>query len=131
MKTKDISRTMGRHLSSSLPDLPIVWENDDDDGVPRPYLRVQMVRVSRRSYGLNGGGVVTTGYMQVTIATNLDETSAPAEDIADRILEIFPKALQLQGATGKLKIQEEPEVKIGLRSKSSWLLPVQIDYWAS
>lgn len=131
MKEADISQVLGQRLAAMTNCPTIVWENKDATPV-RPYLAVQMVRVSRRSPGLNGGGVISKGFMQVTIVADVDEWAFPAERLAQDISDRFPKALRLPGpSNGKVTIMESADIKTGFRDGSDWRLSVQINYWAS
>lgn len=131
MNEADISQTLGQHLANMTDCPTIVWENKD--ATPdRPYLVVQMVRVSRKSPGLNGGGEISKGFMQVTIVADVDKWAFPAERLAQDISDRFPKALRLPGPSGgKVTVTESADIKTGFRDGPDWRLPVQINYWAS
>lgn len=132
MNAADISKALGQHLMT-LADIPtVVWENKDKpDSVARPYLVTQMVRVSRRSLGLNGGGVVARGYMQVTIVGDLDQFANAAETLADSVAAHFPKALKLTENGGVVTISDAPNILPAMRDGSDWRVPVHIDYVTS
>ncbi|MEP5730822.1 MAG: phage tail terminator-like protein [Sulfitobacter sp.] len=133
MKEADISKALGQHLMT-LADVPsIVWENKDKpDSVSRPYLVVQMVRVSRKSLDLAGGGGITSrGFMQITIVHELDNWAKPAEELADRIAAHFRKGTKLSENGGTVTVMDSPNVLTALRDESDWRVPIQIDYWAS
>jgi len=133
MNETDISAALGKHLAA-LGGVPaIVWENKDKpDSVKRPYVQIQMVRVSRRSMDLAGGGGITArGFLQVTVVTDIDQFSTPAETIADSIAAHFRKGVKLTENGGTVTIMDAPNVLPGLRDGPDWRVPVQIDYWAN
>jgi|AntRauTorckE5430_2_1112549.scaffolds.fasta_scaffold18345_3 hypothetical protein len=133
MQESDISRVLRARLKA-MPDVPpILYENQDKpETMARPYLAVQMVRVSRRNTTINGsGGVMARGFMQVTVVADLDQFSGPAETIADNIAAHFPKALRLTDDTGAVTVLDAPNIMQAMRDESDWRVSVQIDYWAS
>lgn len=133
MNETDISKALGQRLQS-LADVPyIVWPNKDaPEGLARPYLTVQMVRVSRRELSLSGtGGLIARGFMQVTIVADLDEFATEAETLADNIATHFRKGTKMTENGGKVTIMDAPNVLPGIRDGSDWRVPVQIDYFAS
>ena len=133
MNETDISRVLRARLKTLTPAYPILWENQDKpETMTRPYLAVQMVRVSRRNTTLNGSGTATArGFMQVTVIADLDQFAGPAETIADSIAAHFPKALRLTDASGAVTIMDAPNIMPAMRDGADWRVNVQIDYWAS
>lgn len=126
----DVSQALGEHLAGMTDCPPIAWENRDFTP-ERPYLVVQMVRVSRRSPDLNGsGGTYARGYMQVTVVSDVDVWANAAERLADAIAARFPKALRLTAAGGKVTITDAADVKQGFRDGPNWRLAVQVPYSA-
>ena len=132
MNETDISRVLRAHLKTLTPAYPILWENQDKpDTMTRPYLAVQMVRVSRRTPSMNGqGNTSSRGFMQVTVVADLDQFSGPAETIADSIAAHFPKALPLTDASGKVTILDAPNILPAMRDGPDWRVNVQIDFLA-
>lgn len=130
MNEADIAQALGQHLETMTDVPPIVWENKDA-ALLRPYLVVQMVRVSRKSASLNGGGVVSRGFMQVTVVADEDKWSFPAERLAQVIADRFQKGLILSATGGKVTIMEEADIKTGFNDGVAWRVPVQISYWGS
>jgi hypothetical protein len=129
----DITAAMGKHLAA-LDGVPaIVWENKDKpDSVKRPYIQIQMVRVSRSSVDLAGGGGVTSrGYMQATVVSEIDQFATPAEATADSIAAHFRKGVKLSENGGTVTIMDAPNILTGFRDGPDWRIPVQIDYWAN
>lgn len=130
MDEADISQTLGQRLAGMTDCPPIAWENKDASPA-RPYLAVEMVRVSRRAPGLSGGAVIARGFMQVTVVTAVDKWAYPAERLAQQVADRFPKALRLAGPSGGyVTVTEAPDIKQGYRDGPDWRVPVQIDYWA-
>lgn len=134
MKEADISKALGQHLValSGLP--PIYWENQNvPEGTVRPYLSVQMVRVSRRNPDLGGGssGTISRKFMQVTIVSDLGKFATAGEETADAIAAHFVKGTRLTENGGKVSIMDAPNILPAMRGGSDWRVPVQIDYWAS
>jgi len=133
MTEADISAALGKHLAA-LGGVPaIVWENKDKpDSVKRPYVQVQMVRVSRRSLDLAGGaGVTSRGYMQVTVVSDLDQFATAAETIADSIAAHFRKGVKLSENGGTVTVTDAPNILTSFRDGPDWRTPVQVDYWAA
>ncbi|QDP53959.1 MAG: hypothetical protein GOVbin2937_36 [Prokaryotic dsDNA virus sp.] len=134
MREADISKALGQYLMGMADAPPIYWENQNvPEGTARPYLSVQMVRVSRRNPDLAGGsaGTIARGYMQITIVSDLDQFATSAEETADAIAAYFVKGTKLEESGGKVTIMEAPSILPALRDGSDWRVPVQIDYWAS
>ncbi|OAN76757.1 hypothetical protein A8B82_15305 [Sulfitobacter sp. EhC04] len=130
----DISQALGQRLVAMTDCPDVVWENKDKPAsVVRPYLVVEVVRVSRRDASLKGGRrlVKSNGFLQVTAVGELDVYAFPSERLADRIAGQFPSGLRLSAATGTVTIMDEPDIKKGYRDGADWRVPVQIDYWAS
>jgi len=134
MREADISKALGQYLMGMADAPPIYWENQNvPEGTARPYLSVQMVRVSRRNPDLSGGsaGTIARGYMQVTVVSDLDQFATSSEETADAIAAHFVKGTKLEENGGKVTIMEAPSILPALRDGSDWRVPVQIDYWAS
>ena len=132
MKETDISRVLRARLKTLTPAYPILWENQDKpETMTRPYLAVQMVRVSRRNTTINGSGSVTArGFMQITVIADLDQFAGLAETIADSIAAHFPKALRLTDAAGAVTIMDAPNIMPAMRDGADWRVNVQIDFLA-
>jgi len=132
MQEADISRVLRARLKTLTPAYPILWENQDKpETMQRPYLAVQMVRVSRRTPSTNGQGETSSrGFMQVTVVADLDQFSGPAETIADSIAAHLPKALRLTDASGIVTILDAPNILPAIRDGADWRVNVQIDYLA-
>jgi len=132
MQETDISRVLRARLKTLTPAYPILYENKDKpETMTRPYLAVQMVRVSRRTPSMNGLGETSSrGFMQVTVVADLDQFSGPAETIADNIAAHFPKALRLTDASGLVTILDAPNILPAMRDGSDWRVNVQIDFLA-
>lgn len=126
----DISQALGQRLAamSGVPD--IAWENHDH--VPlRPFLDVQIVRVSTSDDTLDISGTLHTGFMQITIVENVDRWATSAERLADSISAQFPKGLHLPVTNGEITIKRPAFVGQGFRDGPDWRLPVRIDYEAA
>lgn len=133
MNETDISKALGQHLQS-LADVPyIVWPNKDKPAsVARPYLVVQVVRVSRRAPDLkNGDAVIARGLYQVTVVAALNKDATDADALAGRIAAHFPKAKRLTENGGTVTILDAPDILPAMRDGSDWRVPVHIDYEAS
>ena len=106
MREADISEALNAHLLT-LAGIPlVVWENTDlpEDKV-RPYLAAQTVRVSRRSLDLaGGGGIISRGYLQITIVHKLNASALPAEELADNIAAHFRKGTRLTENGGTVTV---------------------------
>ena len=127
----DISNVLTEHLKGMVDLPPVAWPNKGlPTGTLRPYLTVQIVRVSRTDRSLSGGLVKSTGYMTVTVVGDVDGWETPSERIADRISERFgyPQSLHVSG--GAVHITKPPVVQRGFRDGPYWRLPVRIDYRA-
>lgn len=132
MTEAEIAQALGvRLLSMSSPSPRVVWE--DDDRIPtRPYLQSQMVNVSRKSPGLKGGGVISRGYMQVTVVTTAGDMARTAKAMAQSVADQFPKALRLAGPSGGyVTITEAARIITpGYTDGVDWRIPVHVDYFA-
>lgn len=126
----DISQALGAHLSDMAGVPEIAWENRDHTP-DRPYLDVQIVRVSRTDRTLDAAGALHRGFMQVTVIGEVDTWAYPAERLADSICARFAKGLRLSVTDGEITIIKPPEVGQGFRDGPDWRLPVRIDYEAS
>lgn len=132
MRESEISRTLRQHLAA-LSGLPTIYHENQDvpETQARPYTVIQMVRASRNNIANDGTDATNaTGYMQVTIVTEVNTFSTDAEGFADDICAHFPKALSLQGTGGLVTITNEPDVLPGLRDGSDWRTSVRVPYHA-
>ncbi|PHR93490.1 MAG: hypothetical protein COA78_32835 [Blastopirellula sp.] len=132
MKEADISKALRERLEAKAGLPPIVYENKDSGAVVRPRLVLTMVRGSRVDPTLTGGGTTRhTGFMQVSIVSELDQHAFPSENLADDIADHFPRGLKLAGESGGTVTISGAEIGIAYRDGPDWRLPVKIDYLAS
>lgn len=121
-------------LTKRLSDTPflsnVAWENKSFP-VTRPYIDVQIVRVSTTDDTGDGVGSRHRGYMQATVVGELNKWARPNEVEAERIAARFPKALRLSITGGQVKIIRPAAIGQGYRDGADWRLPVRIDYEAS
>ena len=129
MNENDIAQALGQRLKT-LADTPaIYWDNQD---VPktqtRPYLVVQMV--PGQSPARISGGRVHSGFMQVTVVSDVGQFATYANETAANIAALFPHELALPCGSGKVTITSDTQPGPGFRDGSDWRKIVQADYVA-
>lgn len=130
MTEADISQVLGQHLQT-LAGLPtIYWDNQDIPETQNPpYIQVQMVRTGRRNIANDGTAAkVSAGFVQITVVEAENTFATQSQTTADDICAHFPKALGLDGSTGRVTITEEPDVVPGFRDGPEWRVPVRVEY---
>lgn len=133
MNETAISDTLLGYLASVKGSLPIVYENEQmPDGIAKPYLVTQMVRVSRRALDLaGGGGIIAKGYLQVSVVADIGSGQRDAELAADQVASNFLKGQRIAGTGGEITITGAPRMFLGAYTGDDWRVVIQIDYWAT
>lgn len=107
----------------------VVWPNKSKNLPDKPYIPFDHVPTENENIALNGnGGEIERGYFTVTVVAELNKFSNAANDIADQVAELFPKALELDVGDRKLRIARRPKPLKGYRDGSDWRVPTRIDY---
>ena len=128
----DISNVIEQQLKMLLPALKIGWPNKDVPvGTAHPYLIFDHVPVSRKDNTLNGGGEIVSGFVQITVMSDIGKFATGATTLADSIAALFPYTLRLPVTGGTITIIQPPEVKQGYPDGPHWRTPVRIPYSAS
>lgn len=127
-----IANALGQRLATLTPALLIGWPNRDvPAATPHPFLIFDHVPVSRNDDTLKGGGVIATGFVQVTVMAEIGKFATDATEIADSIAALFPYTLRLTVTGGTITINQPPEVMQGYPDDPHWRIPVRIPYSAS
>lgn len=130
MKKSDISKALGSRIATANLGYPLAWENKNF-GDKKPFLVFELVPVSSQDNTLAGGFEIHTGFMQVSVVAELNKFSNEADDIADEVASLFPKALKMPITGGTITIMAPAFVGQGYRDVSDWRVPVRVDYEAS
>ena len=134
MNTKDIRRALAQRLRTLhvAGSLEVILENRDSIP-PRPYIVMQLVPTGRADETMKGtpSQVTETGFMTATVVAESGEFAEAADEIADTICALFPKALRIEATSGMVTIMKPAETLQGFSDGPDWRLPVRIDYEAS
>ena len=130
MKKSDISKALGRRISDVNLGYPLAWENKNF-GDKRPFLVFELVPISSQDNTLAGGFEIHRGFMQISVVAELNKFSNDADDIADEVAALFPKALKIPITGGTITIIAPAFIGQGYRDGSDWRVPVRVDYEAS
>ncbi len=134
MNTKDIRRVLAQRLRTlhTPGTLEVILENRDAIP-PRPYIVMQLVPADREDATMKGtpSQVTETGFMTATVVAESGEFAERADEIADQIVALFPKALRLTGDSATVTIMKPARTLQGFPDGPDWRLPVRIDYEAS
>jgi hypothetical protein len=130
MNEADIENAFVRRMESLSYDWPIVWPNKSLAGVAKPYLAVEVVRVSRRIPALATGATISRGFLQVTVVDHANTFATRANRASDSVAAHLPKLLKLPVTGGTITIMDTPEIQSGFREGSDWRVPVRIPYQA-
>lgn len=129
MTLNEIETALGQRLATMAACPPIVWPNRKADPA-RPYLSVQHVPVGRQNIALAGGAVRITGFVVVTVVTEIDGFTTEANTIAQAVIDRFPAGLRIPAGRGHVVIRQEPEPITPFRDGDDWRQPVRIPYGA-
>lgn len=131
MKKNDITDAMKARLSTGGIGLSGIWPNVDPQGATtRPYFEVEFVASSRSGEALDGSVTREAGTMSVTVVVEEGGGESVANDIADDIVALFPQSLHIPITGGDIAIQQQAEIRIGVRDSPDWRVPVIIRYVA-
>jgi hypothetical protein len=129
MTPSEALRRIGEHLltDGALPTL--VWPNQ---ALPPtlPRIEIQYVPVSRADPTIKGGGVLQVrGFVIATVVTASGTMTSEAIEVVERLLQLFPKGLDLDG----LRISGAAEDLPGFddRDGAEWRQPVRIPFEGS
>ena len=127
MTEAEISDALCRRLVDALPLRRIVLENRDS--IPaRPYIVVEVVRVSKTDATLDGTGPTHRGFVQATVVSETDAWANDALNIAEEVAAVFPYGQRL--ANGQITIKKPPQIEQAFRDGPDWRTPVRVDYEA-
>jgi hypothetical protein len=129
MTEKEIADALGQRLAALIGVPFIVWDNKSANPTP-PYLRAEIVRVSKTNPNVANGRPRFRGMMMVAVLTPLDEFTTPGLTIAQSICEQFAYGLRLAAGDGSVVISQEPEILTGYRDGQLWRTPVRVPYEA-
>lgn len=125
----EITKALGERLDAGTA-VTIAWENNDASPA-LPYLQVEFVPVAPSDPTLAGGDAVYPGYMMVYVNSDRDAFATPALAIADAVAALFPYALTLTTASGKVVVTAPPRIMQAYRDGANWRTPVRVDYRAA
>lgn len=129
MTEAEISNALCRRLVEALPLRTIVLENRDS--IPaRPYVAVELVRVSKTDATLNGAQAIHRGFLQATVVSKVDAFANDALGIAEEVAGVFPYTQRITAGTGQIVIWKPPQVEQAFRDGPDWRTPVRVDYEA-
>lgn len=127
MTEAQISDALCRRLVDALPMRRIVLENRDS--IPaRPYVVVEIVRVSKTDATLDGTAPTHRGFLQATVVSDTDDWANPGLEIAEEVAAVFPYTLRIAAGTGEITILKPPQVEQSFRDGPDWRTPVRVDY---
>ncbi len=130
IRDTDIANALGQHLEEDPALGPIAWPNRDF--IPaRPYLVFDHVPVSRTDPTLDGSGLVVSGYLMISVVSDVDIFANVASEMADSIAAHFPYGLRLDVDGGEILISNHPTTQPPSRDGPDWRKPVKIHYRAS
>lgn len=134
MQEADIRAALSAHLTSLDldPELPVVFENDDEPAGNPQYLEVTLLRSPPDKFGL-GTPHRHYGIFQVTVLTPESEGGAGAmtpDRVADAVAAHFPDNTRLFHDTTRVRILQTPAIASGYSDEGYWRVPVSIYYEA-
>ena len=129
MTEEDISNALCQTIVDAMPDTRFVLENRDS--LPdRPFIALEVVRVSKTDDTLGGGFVRARGFVQATVVTKTDTFATEALRLADCVEASLPYGARLTITGGDITIAKQPFTGQGFRDGLDWRVPVRIDYEA-
>lgn len=146
MTPREIMRALGERLLSDglLP--PIMWPNQHGQpqdsvyatpanslGEKLPFLAVDYVPVSRTDPTVAGEQTIARGYIVVSVMAASGGLTGEADEIAQRVMALFPKGFRFAVPGGDLVVIKPAEDLPGFpdRDGAAWRLPVRIDFEAA
>lgn len=129
MTEAEISDALCRRLVEALPSRTIVLENRDS--IPaRPYVVVEVVRISKTDATLNGVQPIHRGFLQATVVSDTDAFANDALAVAEEVAAVFPYTERFAAGSGQITIWKPPQVEQAFRDGPDWRTPVRVDYEA-
>lgn len=129
MTEAEISDAICLRLVDTLPQRRIVLENRDS--IPaRPYIVLEIVRVSKTDATLDGAQPIHRGFLQATVVSDTDAWANTGLDIAEEVAAVFPYGQRFAAGGGEITIKKPPQVEQAFRDGPDWRTPVRVDYEA-
>lgn len=129
MTEADISDALCRHLVEAMPLARFVLENRNS--LPRkPYIALEVVRVSKTDDTLGGGFSRALGFVQATVVAPTDTFANDALNLAAEVEAAIPYGTRISITDGVITILRPPFTGQGFRDGPDWRVPVRIDYEA-
>jgi hypothetical protein len=120
---------------SAIQDIPtIAWPNRMIDP-PRPFVMFQHNPGAWTDRTVTGGMTISSGTLLVTVVTNINEFSFPANALADNIMAAFPKGRRIivrdwlfYPLPHFILINSPPRPIVVGQDGADWRLAVEINY---
>lgn len=110
---------------------PIAWQNVDHNGMPKPYIVVSVVKISRRDDTLNGENTISLGRVVATTVTAQGIGARTGELKAQQFAALFPMGLTIPVTGGQIVFTKPADINEGFPQDADWRTPVVCQYEAS
>lgn len=131
MTENDIELALKSRLGTyPLPGYAYAWPNLDVPNA-KPYLQVQIVRVSNSDPTIAGVHKISRGKLIVTVVTVSNTSTENANSAAQQISDMFPFPMRIPAGSGFITIMKPADIREGFPDAGDWRTPVIIDYIAS
>jgi hypothetical protein len=127
MTQNEIEAAIGQRLAAGVDTLPIAWPNQSFTPTGK-YVEFRHAPNTRTDPVISGGYAYQQGLFLLTLVVPAGGFATEANDIAQSIADLFPKALRLATATGKVVINEPTSFGTGFVDGAYWRQPVRISY---
>jgi hypothetical protein len=126
---RDISEALCRSIVDAMPTRCFVLENRDS--LPaKPYVALEVVRVSKTDDTLRGGHTRALGFVQATVVTDRGAFDSEALCLADEVERALPYGTRITITGATITILKPPFTGQGFPDGPDWRVPVRIDYEA-
>lgn len=132
MDKKDINNGLKARLDTLSPSPAYSWPNVKSS-VDRPWVEVSINATGRDDPSLKGGSILREeGLLTCVVVYDLsaDGGEDGANDLADRIANLFISGTKLSITNGEIFFRTAPEIRGGFVDGNEWRVPVVIRYVA-
>lgn len=124
----DIETALGQAMESVPGVDRVAWPNRVTDPA-RPFVMFQHVPTAWTDNTLEARTPRAEGYVTVTVVTQANIFSTPANGLADAILAAFPMGRRIDAGEGVTVLINRPaRPMMGMMDGADWRQPIQIDY---